>query len=96
MVLLRPHETLQPPHVVGVGHIEWIQVDTRPVDHFRELRGNRRMASRRTVEQYSGRTIDRMQISVAVVEIAVPVRKEAQAGRGANLDEGEWAVQQSE
>lgn len=96
MVLFRPHKTLQPPHVVGVAYIEWIQIYARPVHHVWDSLRNRRTASRRALQQDGGRTIDWMQILFAVVEIAVAVRVKAQARRSTNFDEGERALQQPE
>ncbi len=96
VVLFRPHKTLQPSHVVGVAYIEWVQVDARPVHHVWDSLRNRRTASRRTLQQNGGRTIDWMQILCAVVEKAVAVRVKAQARRSTDFDEGERALQQPE
>ena len=84
-----PDERLEPRHVVGVGQVHRLQVQSRPPRHLQSGVREWSVRTRRTPEDRRCRRRLTRRDPVGAVVIAVAIDQQAQSGRRADLDQGQ-------
>ena len=88
-LLFRPYQGLEPAHLVGVADVHGIEVDPCPPGDLGKACGHRDGTRGRAREHRGPRSPPGVEPGPVAVRIAEPVRVQAEAGRGPDLEQGQ-------